>query len=213
MVDAPPTRLSDEQVQPPVHAPIYDVLVSRDVIPAELSSGRLIEPEIMFRVDRDLQPRSRPYDVAEISASVTAVVGFEVIGSRFSVPAEATPGRDRPTPQQALFGALSDHLANGCVVIGDTIDDWREIEFDTVPLRVTEGERELISTVGCHPFDDPFLPVVVGVNRLRRHRGVRRGDIIVTTSSTSWFPVAPGAVVAAIYEGVGQVSASFAPVT
>ena len=70
-------------MNPPFSAPIYDLFPSGADIPAEISPSRLIEPEIMFRVDRDLPARERNYDVSEIMESVTAVVGFEVIGSRF----------------------------------------------------------------------------------------------------------------------------------
>lgn len=58
--------------------------------------------------------------------------------------------------------------------------------------------------------DERFLPVVVGVNRLRRHFGVKSGDIIVTNSSTSFFPVSAGALIRARYEGLGEVTATFA---
>ena len=80
-------------MNPPFSAPIYDLFASGAEIPAEISPGRLIEPEIMFRVDRDLPARDRNYDVTEIMDSVTGVVGFEVIGSRFRAD---RPGRWRP---------------------------------------------------------------------------------------------------------------------
>jgi 2-keto-4-pentenoate hydratase len=51
----------------------------------------------------------------------------------------------------------------------------------------------------------------VGVNRLRRYFGVKAGDVIVTNSSTSFFPVRAGSVVRADYEGLGEVVATFAP--
>ena len=73
-------------MNPPFYAPIYDLFPSGAEIPAEISPLRLIEPEIMFRVDRDLPARERNYDVTEIMECVTAVVGFEVIGSRFRAP-------------------------------------------------------------------------------------------------------------------------------
>ena len=76
---------------------------------------------------------------------------------------------------------------------------------------MTEGDRELVSVIGCHPFDNPFLPVVVGVNRLRRHRGVKAGDIIVTNSSTSFFSVRAGSPIRATYDGLGDVEATFEP--
>jgi 2-keto-4-pentenoate hydratase len=200
-------------MNPPFHAPIYDVFPSGAEIPAGISPGRLIEPEIMFRVDRDLPPRDRNLDFDEIRGAVTAVVGFEVIGSRFRPPAPSASSASGapPRPQGSLLGSLSDHIANGAIVVGDAIPGWRDVAFEDVPLRMTEGDRELVSVVGCHPFDDPFLPVVVGVNRLRRHRGVRAGDIIVTNSSTSFFPVAAGSVIRATYGGLGEVSATFAP--
>jgi 2-keto-4-pentenoate hydratase len=195
-------------LNPPIHAPIYDLFTTGSAIPAELSSMRLIEPEIMFRADRDLPARERRYGVHEIMESVTAVVGFEVIGWRF---------RNHPTdpaanPPGSLYGSLSDHLANGCIVVGDAIPSWRDVAFDEVRLRMTEGDRELASVVGCHPFDDPFLPVVVGVNRLRRRLGVKAGEVIVTNSSTSFFPVSAGTLVRAVYEGLGEVTARFVAV-
>ncbi len=188
-------------MNPPFSAPVYDRFASGAEIPAEISPYRLIEPEIMFRVDRDLPPRDRNYDVSEVMDSVTAVVGFEVIGSRFRGPSDG---------QGSLYGSLSDHIANGCIVVGDAIPGWRDVAFEDVGLRVTAGDRELVSVVGCHPFDNPFLPVVVSVNRLRRKRGVTAGDIIVTNSSTSFFAVDAGSVIRASYDGLGEVVATFA---
>ena len=195
-------------MNPPMQAPIYDRFASGHTIPAEISPSRLIEPEIMFRVDNDMPARERNYTVAEIMESVTAVVGFEVIGSRFGT-ADAPDGAPRVDGKGSLYGSLSDHLANGCIVVGDEIRGWRDVAFEDVGVRVAEGDRGLIAVVGCHPFDNPFLPVVVGVNRLRRHSGVREGDIIVTNSSTSFFAVAARTVIRATYEGLGEVTATF----
>ena len=191
-------------MHPPIYAPIYDVFPSGAEIPAAISSGRVIEPEIMFRVDRDLPPQERNYDIAEIMDSVTAVVGFEVIGSRFR-----SSGSEGAIGQGSLYGSFCDHIANGCIVVGDEIAGWRDVAFEDVRLRMTENDAEIISVVGCHPFDNPFLPVVVGVNRLRRHLGVKAGDIIVTSSSTSFFPVSAGTLIRATYEGLGEVRATF----
>ena len=196
-------------MNPPMQAPIYDRFESGSVIPAAISAGRLIEPEIMFRIDDDLPASARNYAVGEIMDAVTAVVGFEVIGSRLGAT-DAPDGTPRVDGKGSLYGSLSDHLANGAIVVGDEIPGWRDVAFEDVGLRLTEGDRELIAVVGCHPFDNPFLPVVVGVNRLRRQSGVKAGDIIVTNSSTSFFAVAAGAVVRADYEGLGEVTATFA---
>ena len=107
-------------MNPPFSAPIYDLFPSGAEIPAEISPHRLIEPEIMFRVDRDLPARDRNYAISEIMESVTAVVGFEVIGSRFRAD-----GSESSDGQGSLYGSLSDHIANGCIVVGDAIPGWR----------------------------------------------------------------------------------------
>jgi 2-keto-4-pentenoate hydratase len=189
-------------MQPPFYAPVYEAFSSGAEIPAAISPGRLIEPEIMFRADRDLPARDGPYGITEVSDAVTAVVGFEVIGSRYTRGAAAGQG--------SLYGSFSDHIANGCIVVGDAIPNWQDVAFEDVRLRLTEDERELASVVGCHPFDNPFLPVVVGVNRVRRRHGVKAGDVIVTNSSTSFFSVPRGALVCASYEELGEVTATFA---
>jgi 2-keto-4-pentenoate hydratase len=196
-------------MNPPFHAPIYDVFPSGAEIPAHISPARLIEPEIMFRVDRDLPARERNYMPAEIMERVTALIGFEVIGSRFR-RGDASDDAGASNAQGSLYGSLSDHIANGCIVVGDAIDDWRDIAFEDVAVRMTADDHELVSVVGCHPFDNPFLPVVVGVNRLRRREGMKAGDIVVTNSSTSFFAVAAGVLVRATYEGLGEVTATFA---
>ena len=187
--------------QPPFHAPIYDLLPSGSEIPAGISPGRLIEPEVMFRADRDLPARDRPYAIDEIAGAVTAVVGFEVIGSRFRRDAELGEG--------SLYGSYADHIANGCIVVGDPIPGWQEVAFEDVRLRLTEDEHELAAVVGCHPFDNPFLPVIVAINRVRRSSGVKAGQVIVTSSSTSFVPVQTGTVVRAVYERLGEVTATF----
>jgi 2-keto-4-pentenoate hydratase len=131
--------------------------------------------------------------------SVTAVVAFEIIGSRFR----------GGNGQGSLLGSMSDHIANGCIVVGDPIEHWQDVAFEDVRLRMTEGDRELVDVVGCHPFDNPFLPVVVGVNRMRRRHGVKAGEVIVTNSSTSFFQVAARTEIRAVYEGLGEVTATF----
>src|SRR5262245_65578576 len=69
-------------MNPPIHAPIYDLFAAGSAIPAGLSSMRLIEPEIMFRADRDLPARERRYGVPEIMETVRAVDGLTVMAWR-----------------------------------------------------------------------------------------------------------------------------------
>ena len=101
-------------MNPPVFAPIYDVFPSGAEIPATISPGRLIEPEIMFRVDRELPAREAR--VRGRRARRRGDGRRRIRDHRLAVQS----GRVCPG-QGSLYGALSDHLANGCIVVGDAI--------------------------------------------------------------------------------------------
>src|SRR5262245_18314305 len=133
-------------MNPPFYAPIYDVLAKGAEIPAEISPHRLIEPEIMFRADRHLTARDRNYAVDEVMESVSAVVGFEVIGSRFR-SGNSADAATLAIGQRSLLGSLSDHIANGCIVVGDVIPSWQEVAFEDFRLSMTQGDEELVAAV------------------------------------------------------------------
>lgn len=195
-------------MQPIFYAPIYDLIEDGGTIPAEISPLRLIEPEIMFRVDRSLPRREQRYSHSELQGYVTAFVGMEVVATRFRIVSlEDLYARSKA--QKSNYGSLSDNIANGCIVMGETIAGWREVPFEDVPVRMTDGGKTLVEFVGGHPFDDPFLPVLAGVNRLRRKHSLAVGDILVSSSSTSFFPVSAGSPIRAEYEGLGSANATF----
>jgi 2-keto-4-pentenoate hydratase len=212
IIDAVSARIDDpvrgwktyflyKPMYPPFCAPVYEVFESGAVIPATLTRSRLTEPEIMFRIDRDLPARDRNYDPCEILDSVTAVLAFEILRSSF---------RGGSSADVSMYAALSDHISNACVVIGDEVPAWRDIAFEEVRLRMFEDDEELISVVGGHAFENPVLPVVVGVNRLRRRNvDIKAGDIMVTSSCTSFFHVGTRSVVRAAWEELGEVTVTF----
>jgi 2-keto-4-pentenoate hydratase len=191
-----------KNLNPPFIAPIYDVLPNGSEIPAGFSPERLIEPEIMFRIERDLPASDRNYGIVEIMDSVSAVVGFEVLCSRFPPVI--------PFGERVPYASFADHIGNGCIVVGDVVEDWRDVEFERISLSVTEDDKELASVVGCHPFDNPFLSVVMCVNQVRRRATLSKGDVVVSSATTSFFPVRSGTLIRASYGGLGEVTASFA---
>jgi 2-keto-4-pentenoate hydratase len=187
---------------PPFWCPVYDVFPSGAELPVDFAPDRLLEPEIMFRAERDFPARDRNYGVTEILESVTAHVAFEILAPRFH---GLTIG-ERP-----VYASLADHISNGGVVIGDKIPDWQTVDFEDVTLRVTDDDVEVFSVVGGHPFDNPFLPIVVLVNRVRRQADIKAGDILVSASSASFFTGGIGTTIRASYEGVGDVAMTFVP--
>jgi 2-keto-4-pentenoate hydratase len=196
-------------MQPVFFTPIYDVFEDGATLTSRYSKLRLIEPEIMFRVDKPLPPREKKYSHAEVMDSVTAIIGMEVIDSRFHIE-DLDDILARSKSLKSNYGTYADNIANGCVIIGDEIENWRDVAFEDVRVTMTEGDKTLVDFIGGHPFDDPMLSALVGINRIRRTAGVKQGDILLTSSSTSFFSVAPGKKITTTYEGLGSVTASFA---
>jgi 2-keto-4-pentenoate hydratase len=195
-------------MQPIFYTPIYDVIENGGVVPTTISPLRLIEPEIMFRVIAPMPRREAKYSHSELSNYLTAIVGMEVIGSRFKTNLDDNYALSKS--QKSNYGALSDNIANGCIVVGDDIPHWRDVAFEDVRVRMTAGEETLIDFVGGHPFDDPFLTALAGVNRMRRHCDLEVGNILITSSSTSFFPAPAETLIRVEYEGLGAVAVSFA---
>jgi 2-keto-4-pentenoate hydratase len=134
---------------------------------------------------------------------------MEVIDSRFHIE-DLDDILARSKSLKSNYGTYADNIANGCVIIGDEIENWRDVAFEDVRVTMTEGDKTLVDFIGGHPFDDPMLSALVGINRIRRTAGVKQGDILLTSSSTSFFSVAPGKKITTTYEGLGSVTASFA---
>src|SRR3546814_20552578 len=70
--------------QPNLFAPIFNILPNGSPISSEVANLHLIEPEILFRAERDLPPREEAYSYAEVASAVVAVPAFEFLATRFS---------------------------------------------------------------------------------------------------------------------------------
>ena len=151
-----------------------------------------VEAEVAFRFDRDLEPRERPYEYAEVAASVTAFPAIEIVDSRF---------RDyRGAP---LIERIADCVSNGAFVAGAAQKRWREFDLAKLDARLEIDGEVLVRRVGGHPANDPLLPAVELVNDLR-HIGVRAGQMMTTGTYTGLNFVKPGQRARAIFEGFGS---------
>lgn len=165
--------------------------------PAELPASRVplrgIEAEIGFRFDRDLPPRDRDYDREEIAAAVTALVGIEVVDSRFSNYRE-TPVLDR----------TADCMSNGAYITGTARGDWRDFDLPSLTARLYINGAPEIEKTASHPAGDPILPAIALVNALRTGTGVTAGQIITTGTFTGLHFAQPGDRLVAEFDGFGR---------
>jgi 2-keto-4-pentenoate hydratase len=165
--------------------------------PAELSAAQVplrgIEAEIGFRFDRDMPPRDRVYERDEIAASVTALVGIEIVDSRFTSYRE-TPVLDR----------TADCMSNGAYIVGTARSDWRDFDLSLLKAILRVNGRPEIEKTASHPAGDPILPAIALVNVLRTGPGMTAGQIITTGTYTGLHFAQPGDHVVAEFEGFGR---------
>jgi 2-keto-4-pentenoate hydratase len=193
----------------PFRAPLLAsrVFASPARIPVSLTPSRFIEPEITFRLLQDLPARAKPYRPEEVAAAVEACASTEIVDTRFDSTRRTL--RQRLNERLTMVEAYADHVTNGAFVIGQSRKDWRDIDFATMRVSMRAGDKSIVESVGGHAFIDPFLPVVVLVNELRRGPGLKAGQVVATGSFSGYFPVEAGQQVVADFEGVGQALATF----
>lgn len=179
--------------------PVAGVVFEKRLYPSgvrlELSSlVRLgIEFEICVRLGRALEPRGRPYEMAEVADAVDAVCpAFEVIDDRNSAyPLD-------------LLSLVADNAWNEGIVMGE----WRSTWPDLAAARGTvECKGQVIDQgYGRDVLGHPFEPLLWVANHLRSQGETLRAGEIVSTGSlvTTRFPKA-GERYRFTVEGIGAV--------
>jgi 2-keto-4-pentenoate hydratase len=177
------------------------LLLDDATIAASLMPALGIEAEIAFRCDRDLPPRAEAYDRAEIEDRVTALVGMEVVDSRF-----------RDSAAVPVIERAADFMSNGGFVVGAARPDWRRFDLSALPASLLiNGEPAVSRQIGGHAAKDPILPLVALANVLRKTTGLFEGQIITTGTFTGVTRCKAGDHVQAVFEDFGAVAARIAP--
>src|SRR5215471_21403034 len=93
-----------------------------------------VELEISFHIARDIAARSEPVGREEALAAVgDAFVGMEVVDTRLADFAKADPE-----------WLLADNQMNHALVVGDSIRDWKTLDWPTLRVRLAiDGKTEV----------------------------------------------------------------------
>ena len=172
--------------------------------PATLAARDLqplgIEVEIAFLFDRDLPPRAGEYSAKDVADAVTAVVGIEIVSSRF------TDYRTAP-----LMERTADCMSNGAFIVGTHRPDWRGTDLSKLEAVLRVNGRETVRKTGGHAAGDPLLPAIALVNALRHSTGVRAGQLITTGTFTGLHFAAPGDSITAEFTNFGKAELTLEP--
>jgi 2-keto-4-pentenoate hydratase len=172
-----------------------------------LTPSLRIEPEISFRLIRDLPARATQYRAGEVAEAVVACPSLEIVDTRFDTRHRSI--RQMLDDRNTRLEAFADHITTGAYIVGEGRSDWQSFDFAAMHMVMRTSHRVIVESVGGHAFVDPFLPCVVLANEMRHRGGLRKDEILVTGSFCGFFEVAPDEPVTAEFEGFGSAEATF----
>ena len=171
------------------------VLPSPAAFPATGQPMLGIEGEIAFLLERDLPPRSTDYTAEEVAAASIAMVGIELVGTRF-LDYGLAPPLDR----------TADCMSNLAYVIGTQRVDWRSHDLSQLEALVQVNGTTVVQQSGGHTAKDPLLPAVLLANALRSAGGLKAGQFITTGTFTGLYRATPGDVIEVSFTDFGTAS-------
>ena len=105
---------------------------------------------------------------------------------------------------------LADNQMNHALVIGDSVKDWRALDWSNLQVKLLIDDRPIVDQKGGLGAVDPVRPLAWMIDHAVRHRGgIRKGQAITTGSWTGlrYFP--PGTRARGEFVGLGSVEARF----
>jgi 2-keto-4-pentenoate hydratase len=134
-----------------------------------------IEPEVAFKMGRDLPPRAAPYSEAEVRAAIAETrLVLELLDSRYADPAAVT------FPE-----LLADQVSNQGLVVGPVLRDGLSRPLDGFTIVIAGPKGTLHRRDGRHPDGHPLRPLVWLANFLAGREeigGLKAGEIVTTGS-------------------------------
>jgi 2-oxo-3-hexenedioate decarboxylase/2-keto-4-pentenoate hydratase len=159
-----------------------------------------VECEIAMRLAEPLPAARAPYDRDSVAAAVGAcTAAIEVVDDRY----QDYRSLDTPT-------LIADDFFNAACVLGEPVQNWRELDLARVSGRMTINGGEVGTGSGGDILGHPLAALAWLANALAaRGRSLAAGDFVLLGSvvQTRW--VDAGDLVEIEIEGLGQASARF----
>lgn len=157
-----------------------------------------IEPEIAFVLGRDLPPRKRGYDEAELRAAIAETrLALEILGSRYREPVSAT-----------FTEVLADQVSNEGLFVGPVLENGLARSLGAFAIAVDGPAGPLHRRDGRHPDGHPLRPFFWLANHLAvgDDRGrLEAGQIVTTGSYAGALEVPVGAAIAVEFGALGRI--------
>ena len=134
-----------------------------------------IEIEISFHIVRDIAARTAPVGREEaLDAVGDAFVGMEVVDTRLANFQQVDPE-----------WLLADNQMNHALVVGDSIKDWRSLDWADLQVKLLIDGKPIVDQKGGLGAVDPVRPLAWMIDHAVQLRGgIRKGHVITTGSWT-----------------------------
>lgn len=189
-------------VLPSLDGAVTAAISNAPVSPAKLASaGRRmfgVEAEFAFRFGEEL-PSNRPLNSDEVLAAVASVHPvIEVVESRF-----------KDLSKVDMLSVLADSLSSESLIVGAGSEDWRTVNLLGKPVRIYIDDDLTSEALLINPRDLADVVVQFAQHNAQRGIAIKAGDIVTTGVRAPFVTAHAGAVVRAIFEGLGEVQAAF----
>jgi len=159
-----------------------------------------IEPEFAFTLARDLPARTLAYTRTDVADAVAALHGaIEIVDSRWTDWIKA-----------GAASIVADNGANGALILGPAVTDWRKIDLPSSRARLRFGDKLIAEGTGAAVLGNPLDALVWLANHLSaRGFGLKAGDAVTTGTVASINFADPGTPVTADFGPIGKVELRF----
>jgi 2-keto-4-pentenoate hydratase len=172
--------------------------------PAEIPSTdfamRALEPEIAFRLNKDLPARNEAYTATEMKAAIAA-----------AYPALEIP--DTRLVHWNTLGApsfVADNSVAGRFVLGAEQPDWQRFDLSAIPAKLIIDGEEAATGSSADVLGSPLNALAWLANHLpSRGASLKAGDLVTTGTCSPIRFAEPGAEVIADFGDFGSATVRF----
>jgi 2-keto-4-pentenoate hydratase len=171
------------------------------VVPIDGNRMRVVEPEFVFTMARDLPVRSGGYSTGEVLSAVAAL----------------SPGLEIPDSRYAEYVGIGEALLladNACAcwfMLGPPAPEaWRDLDLAAHSVALSRNGRPAGTGIGANVLGDPRVALTWLANELGRYgEFLRAGQIVTTGTCAVPVPVEDGLAVTADFGLIGRMAARF----
>lgn len=179
------------------------VFPSGATLPADLFINyRNSECEFAFVLAADLPPRPTPYTESEVSAAIQHMMLVLELGDTVFLDWYGVSG---------YLGSCLDNGGGAALVTGPPITDWHHYDLATTRMDLYLNDQYIKSGTGEAAMGHPLTSMTWLANWLsERGIGLSAGEVVSTGTCTGHLFGLPGDTVRVAFDGLGEVTATFA---